>query len=72
MVYPVMVVRYLEVKDTELHSVRGLAVGQEGLVVEDAAHSAVGGRGFGLRGQRWGIRVYSPMQVSDHTHEATS
>lgn len=63
---------YLEVKDTELHSVGGLAVGQEGLVIEDTAHSAVGGRGFGLGGQGRGIWVYGLMQVSGHTHGATS
>lgn len=56
---------YLEVKDTQLHGVGRLAVGQEALVVEDAAHSAVGGRGFGLGGQGRGIGVDRPVQVSE-------
>lgn len=59
---------YLEVKDTELHSVGGLAVGQEGLVVEDTAHGPVGGGGFGLGGQGWSVWVYGLVQVSDHTY----
>lgn len=59
---------YLQVKDTKLHGVGRLAVGQEGQVVEDAAHGAVGGRRFGLGGQRRGVRVYGPVQVSEHTN----
>lgn len=62
---------YLEVKDTELHSIGGLAVGQEGVLVEDTAHSPVGGGRFGLGGQGRGIWVYGLVQVSDHTYETS-
>lgn len=63
---------YLEVKDTNLHSVRGLAVGQEGLVVKDAAHGTVRGRRFGLGGQWWSIWINGPVQISDLTGEVKS
>lgn len=60
---------YLEVKDTELHSIRGLTVGKEGLVVEDTAYSAVWVGRFRLGSQRWSIWIYRTVQVSDHTQE---
>ena len=56
---------HLKVKDAERHGVRGLAVCQEALVVEDAAHRAIGGRGLGLGGQGRGVWVDSLVQVSD-------
>lgn len=60
---------YLEVKDTKLHSIGGLAVGPEGVVVKDTAHGAVGGGGFGLGGQGRGVWVDGPVYVSDQRGE---
>lgn len=37
-------------------------------MVEDAAHSPIGGGGFGLRFKGRSIGVYSPVQVPAHTH----
>lgn len=54
---------YLEVKDTELHRVRGLAVGQEGLMVEDTAHGSVRGGGLGLGRQGRSVWIYGLVQV---------
>lgn len=59
---------YLQVKDAELHSIRRLAVGQEVVVIEDAADSLVWWGGFGLRGQGRGFRVYSVVQVPEQRH----
>lgn len=56
---------YLEVKDAQLHSIRRLAVGQEGVVIEDAANSLVRRGGFGLGGQGRSLRVYSTVQVPE-------
>lgn len=60
---------YLEVKYTELHSIRGLTVGKEGLVVEDTSHSSVRVGRFRLGSQRWSIWIYRTVEVSDHTQE---
>lgn len=62
---------YMEVKDTELHSIGGLAVGQEGVLVEDTAHSPVWGGRFGLGGQGRGVWVYCLVQVPDHTNKTS-
>lgn len=59
---------YLQVKDAELHSIRRLAVGQEVVVIEDAANSLVWWGGFGLGGQARGFRVYSVVQVPEQRH----
>lgn len=59
--------QYLEVKDAHVHDIGRLAVGQEGHMVEDAAHRPVRGRRFGLGGQGRSIWVYGPVQVSHQT-----
>lgn len=60
---------HLKVKDTTFHSIRRLTVGQEGLVVKNAAHSPVRGRWIGLGGQRRRIWIYGLMKVSEHKHK---
>lgn len=59
--------QYLEVKDAHVHHIGRLAVGQEGHMVEDAAHRPVRGRRFGLGGQGRSIWVDGPVQVSHQT-----
>lgn len=60
-------ITHLEVKDAHVHSIRRLTVGQEGPVVEDAAHRPVRGGRFGLGGQGRSFWVNGSVQVSAQT-----